>query len=83
MKRLILAALLLSTPAFAQQAPTAEEYIGGLQVAVSDSLTKIKATLVQRDQQISALTKQAEVDKQTIVDLTAKITPAKPETDTK
>lgn len=79
MKRLILALSILATPALAQQGPTADQYIGSLQVTVSDSLTQIKAALGQRDQQIAALTQQvaadktaAEADKKTIADLTAK-----------
>lgn len=73
MKQLILASLLLATPAVAQQAPTPDQYIGALQVTISDSLTRIKTAMTQRDQQIAALTKEAEADKKQIADLTAKL----------
>lgn len=63
MKRLVILGLLLATPALAQQ-PTPQQFVSGLQVDISDALTRVKTTLAMQDQQIAALTKQ-------VADLTA------------
>lgn len=70
MKRLILAAMLLTTPALAQEA-SPEQFIGNLQVQVSDQLTQIKSAMVMRDRQIAALQQQAVAKDKQIADLTA------------
>ena len=64
-----LVSLLLATPGLAQEA-SPEQFVGGLQVEVSDSLTQIKSALIMRDQQIAALQQQAAAKDKTIADLT-------------
>jgi hypothetical protein len=70
MKRLILASLLLATPAMAQE-PSPEQFVGSLQVQVSDALTQIKSAMIMRDRQIAALQQQAAAKDKQIADLTA------------
>lgn len=70
MKRLILAALLLATPAVAQEV-SPEQFVGSLQVQVSDSLTQIKSAMIMRDRQIAQLKQDAAAKDKQIADLTA------------
>lgn len=74
MKRLILASMLLATPALAQQPPApagqrAWEIMFQREAAAHQSDL---GAAVQMQDQIAALTKQEEADKKTIADLTAK-----------
>lgn len=71
MKRFPLAFLLFATPALAQQQPPSpEQFVGGLQVQVSDSLTQIKTEFNMWRQQIAALQQQIAAKDKTIADLT-------------
>lgn len=63
MKRLTLAAaaaVLLASSALAQPSPLtpADQFVGSLQITVSDALSQIKIALVQQDRQIAELRQQ-------------------------
>lgn len=81
MKRLILASLLFAAPALAQQPPIPP----GQKAAVVmynrevDSHQQDLVAIFQLQDQVAALTKQAEADKKQIADLTAKVPPEKTE----
>ena len=64
------AALLLTAPALAQQGPSPEQFVSSVQVELSDSLTRIKATLAAQDQRIEALQQQNAAAQKQVADLT-------------
>lgn len=72
MKRLILASLLLATPALAQQPQYTPLNVTLLHQAESCEMVA-SAQITAMSAQIATLTKQAETDKKQIGDLTAKV----------